>query len=163
MKSVLRKSERQHLLVALATTFLLGVAGCDETAAIKQWVAKVEPLRVKAVGEISSVPYQAAQHQVFKNYFAEIGGTALRLVQDNDFATAFNKAIAKTDLKDACVRVFMERRDWEAIRDHCLRNGLFICAEEVRVYPDLVASIRSRLVPEQQRRFDAVPECERAL
>lgn len=154
---------RREGFAAMAAMSLLGVSGCDETAAVRGWIATLEPLRVKAAAEIHAVPYQTAQHLAFKNYFHEIETTALKLVQDRKFAEKFNQAVAKTDLKDTCARVFMERRDWESIAANCLRNGLFICSEEVRVYPEMVAGIRKKLIPDQQRRFDAAPSCQAAL
>ncbi len=147
----------------LAGFAMMGVGGCDDSTAVQAWVKKVEPLRTTAEGAMSAVPYQLAQHQAFKDYFSEIEQIAVRLVQDKDFAAAFNKAVAKVDLKNACARVFMERRAWQFIAENCTKNGLFICSEEVRVYPDLVAGIRKQLVPAEQRRFDMTPACQRAL
>ena len=142
---------------------ILTASGCKEDAVIREWAKKVDVLRVKSLEAMPQSPYQAEQHHAFRDYFLEIEQMTIQLVQSEEYTAAFNRGIAKIDLKDVCARVFLEREDWQFIFDHCTKNGLFICAEEVRVYVDLVTEIRKRLVPKQQQRFDQTPECRAAF
>ncbi|MBI2521875.1 MAG: hypothetical protein HYV97_15775 [Bdellovibrio sp.] len=143
--------------------FIIGFSGCKEDVALRDWIKKVDELRIKALEAMPQTPYQSEQHHAFRNYFGQIEQVTVQLVQSKDYKAAFNRAIAKVDLKDACGRVFLGHQDWQAILDNCTKNGLFICSEEVRVYSDLVVEIRKQLVPEQQKRFDQTPECQGAL
>ncbi|HAZ14662.1 MAG: hypothetical protein A2X86_06240 [Bdellovibrionales bacterium GWA2_49_15] len=143
--------------------FFVCLSGCKEDAVIREWVKKVDALRAKTLEAMPQTPYQTEQHHAFRDYFFEIEQMTLQLVQSKDYTAAFNRAIVKVDLKDTCARVFLSRQDWEFILDHCTKNGLFICSEEVRVYSELVTEIRKQLVPAQQKRFDQTPECQGAL
>ncbi|MGK5087363.1 hypothetical protein WDW86_07375 [Bdellovibrionota bacterium FG-2] len=160
-------SYNKLLILAVMNLLVIGVSGglsgCNENVAVQEWIGRVDPLRAKTVESVNSFPYHLEQHQAFKNYFSEIEQIALKLTQDKTYVTNFNNALAKTNFQDACARVFIPLQDWQTIMGHCLKNGLFICSEEVRVYPELVSAIRGLLVPEQQKRFDSTPSCQRAL
>ena len=151
------------ILLGLLCSIMTGIAGCDEAVAVRDWVNSTNQLRVDAVAAKSATPYKAAQHQAFRSYFSEIEQMAVRLTQDHDFSGKFNKAIGTIDLKDACAKVFMERTDWQIILKNCTKNHLFICSDEVKYYPDLVAGFRKQLLPELQKKFDGIPACKNAL
>ncbi|MEK6623323.1 MAG: hypothetical protein AABY86_00045 [Bdellovibrionota bacterium] len=142
---------------------MISASGCKEDTIVRELIKKVDGLRAKAIEAMPQTPYQVEQHHALRDYFFEIEQITMQLVQSKDYRTAFNRAVAKIDLKDACARVFLGRPDWQFILDHCTKNGLFVCSEEVRVYADLVAEIRKQLIPAQQQRFDQTPECHEAL
>jgi hypothetical protein len=159
-----RLNSIQVIVCMLVLTILsAGIAGCDEKAAVDDWANKINPLRVKVRGDLNAIPYQTQQQQDFRNYFVEIENMAVKLKQDSSYATAFNQAVSKMDLKDLCAKVFVARADWQVIMANCSKNGFFLCSDEVKFYPDMVAGMRKPLAADQQRRFDGTPACKSAL
>lgn len=165
MKLNVRGMKSVHVIFCLLTLSILtaGISGCDEKAAVDDWVNKVNPLRVKVRNDLNVVPYQTQQQQDFRNYFVEIENMAVKLKQDPQYASAFNDAVSKMDLKDLCAKVFVVRTDWQVIMDNCSKNGFFLCSDEVKFYPDMVSGVRKALAADQQRRFDGTPACKSAL
>lgn len=145
----------------LITLFL--VSGCNEEKAIRDWVIKIEPLRNQARVALDEYPYEASQHQAFKNYFSELENLAFRLSQEQGFIVRFNNGISQVDLKDVCTRIFIVRPDWESLMLRCTRNEFFLCSDDVKYYPDMVAMFRQQLVPTVQQKFDSIEACKSAL
>ncbi len=151
-------SARKVLFGAVAGLFLLG---CDPaTKNLGEWQAKIDTLRVEAQRQGASVPYRQEQHQAFKAYFREINELALTVKGDPTIASRFNQEIAKADLALACGKVLMPKAEWQAIVTGCTRNRFFLCAEEVRAYPEMVQAIREVLSADQKARFDSTPACQ---
>lgn len=150
------------LLICLTT--LSGISGCDdETQDIQNWVENTNKLRATAKAQGDIVPYRQQQFKALKAYFSELNQMALALKNDAGFAQRFNNAVAKADLKATCAKVFLARTEWQVMAERCTRNNFFLCAEEVRAFPDMVEAVRGKLVAEQQKRFDQTPSCRAAL
>ncbi len=161
--SNIRKAGYSFSLLA-CLTMLSGISSCDdEYQDIQNWVEKVSKLRATAKEQGDVVPYRQKQFKALKAYFAEINQMALVLKNDANFAQRFNNAVAKADLKETCAKVFLAWVDWQAIAERCTRNNFFLCAEEVRVFLDIVTAMRGKLSAEQQKRFDQTPSCQAAF
>ncbi len=162
MKKLKRTWHVFGLLVSLTT--LSGISGCDDEGQdIQNWVENTSKLRATAKEQGNIVPYQQQQYQALKAYFVEINEIALALENDANFALRFNNAVAKADINVICAKVLFTRSEWQDLVERCTRNNFFLCAEEVRAFPDMVGTLRGRLVPEQQMRFDQTPSCQAAL
>lgn len=162
MKNLKRTWHVLGLLVCLTT--LSGISGCDDEGQdIQNWVENTSKLRATAKEQGNIVPYRQQQFKALKAYFAEINQMALALKNDANFAGRFNNAVARADLKATCAKVFITRPEWQDMVERCTRNNFFLCAEEVRAFPDMVGTMRGKLVPEQQKRFDQTPSCRAAL
>ena len=162
----MRKLKNASSFIGLVACFamLSGVAGCDDEAQdIQNWVENTNKLRVTAKQQGDVVPYRQDQFKALKAYFAEVNQMVLALKNDPNFAGRFNQAVAKADLKVTCAKVFLTKPEWEVIVERCTRNNFFLCAEEVRAYPDMVSTMRGKLGADQQRRFDQTEACRRAM
>ncbi len=159
------KSKSISNAVGIITCFIVlsGVSGCNDGEDIKNWVENTNKLQVKAKTQAEIVPYRQEQHQALKEYFTEIANVALSLKNDSKFAERFNSAAAKENINDICSKVLISRtREWENMVQRCTRNGFFLCAEEVRAYPEIIATIRGKLTTDLQKKFDQANYCRAA-
>jgi len=157
------KSSPLYLAVATLGFLSMGFPGCEESQYIQNWVNKASKLRETMEDQIPSKPYQTAQHETFKNYFAELNQLALALQKDSRFRDRFSAAASKSDMGAICRKVFTPRSRWDQLMRNCTKNRFFLCAEEVRAYPDLVGGLRGALKPSLQSRFDEAQDCKNAL
>ena len=138
---------------------VMTLVACNEEEEIQKWIDSVDQLRTQVQEAMDKTPYQQEQQIKFKNYFGEIEQKALSLKDDEKVVKFFNEFVAKRDLGAICSKLFIAKIDWQKIMKGCTQNRFFLCAEEVRGYPDIVLAIRSRLIPDQQKRFDEIPAC----
>jgi hypothetical protein len=144
--------------------FFWGVTACDNSEAIKNWIENTNQLQIKVRAQSEIVPYRQEQHRALKEYFTELVNVALAMKNDPTFAEQFNSVAAKADLNEICRKVLINRAsEWASMMQRCTRNAYFLCAEEVRAYPDIIAAIREKLLPEQQKRFDEATSCKASL
>lgn len=154
-----------QLLVGLlfVSTLSLGVSSCDDSLDLKNWMDNTEKLKVEAQNQSKITPYGGPQHKALKDYFTELANISLVLKNDAKYAERFNAAIAQADINAVCGKIFMQKDWWSYIMGRCTKNNFFLCAEEVRAYPDIVAAMRGKLVAEQQKRFDKARFCKGAI
>lgn len=141
----------------------LALSSCNEEAEVDAWAKKTSELRERALSEGGRTPYRKEQYEALKDYFAQIGGIALKIKTDDDFAKDFNKGLAKRDLAVVCDQALIAKTAWDPIIVNCTKNRFFLCAEEVRAYPQLVVAIRDRLSPELKSKFEQTESCTRSL
>lgn len=151
------------VLLKFATLIALGLLACNQQTDLQSWIKKVGPLKEKCLQNIQTTPYSSEINQIFKSYFSEIEQVALNLVRDPKQVKVFNQALANVQFSDLCQRVFLEKKNWQLIQANCIKNGFYVCSEEVRAYPVFISAIRSHLDSNQVKRFDSTPECARAL
>lgn len=142
-----------------ATLLLSGCNGVD----FKTWVAETGKLKTASLDQAKTVPYRQDQHKAFKAYFSQLGGMALTLKDDTKLKEGFNEAFGKSVPAELCKSILMPRADWVEISRNCQKNEFFLCAEEVRAYPEMVTALRAGLNPDQQRRFDSADACRSVL
>lgn len=147
----------------LSLLIFTGISGCDETADIQGWVENTSKIRIVALKQAEVSPYRNEQHKALKAYYAEINQMALALKNDSKFRGRFNAAVAKANLKEVCGKVFVNRNEWQTMMTRCTRNRFFLCAEEVRAYPDLISAMRDGLSTEQRKRFDQTDSCREPM
>lgn len=140
-------------------TLSLGVSSCDDSLDLKNWMDNTEKLKVEAQNQSKITPYAGPQHKALKDYFSELANISLALKNDAKYAERFNAAIAQADINAVCRKVLMQKEWWSYIMGRCTKNNFFLCAEEVRAYPDLIRALRAALRPELQRKFDEAPGC----
>ncbi len=141
---------------------LVGSAGCKKGEDIQAWFEGTGKLKTEALEQAQVLPYRTEQHQALKGYFGQLGGMALSLKDDEKLRTRFNKAFGLAKPAEVCASVLMERREWSSIVRNCRKNAFFLCAEEVRAYPDIVTALREGLAPDQRKRFDDTEACRAA-
>lgn len=132
-------------------------------ATIQQWVAATNELRIAAKQQGEITPYRQDQYKALKAYFSEMNGFANDLKESTNYAWQFNNALSWSDMSDQCSKLFFKKADWQNVLQRCTRNDFFLCAEEVKTYPETVSAIRDMLIAKQQKRFDETPSCQAAL
>lgn len=157
----MRSVTRSYVLVSLGVLAILGtgVDGCDKAQDIQNWFDNTAKLKLTAKKQGDVTPYRQEQFEALKTYFSEINQMALSLKNDANLRDRFGGAVAQTDLNVVCGKVFLARTDWQVMMQRCTRNNFFLCAEEVRSYPETVAAMRAALAVEQQKRFDGAQDC----
>lgn len=149
---------------ALATVlFVIGASGCNEDAQVRAWVDATSAKKETAQSASGQMPYREPQFTALRDYFAELAHMALTLESDPDRAAALNTVLAKMDMREICTKTLISKQTAETIIQRCTRNRFFLCAEEVRSYSVIVAALRAKLNPEQQKRFDDTETCKAAL
>ena len=140
----------------------LGASSCDKTSEIRNWVNQSASLRESAENQLPNIPYRRPQHEAFKAYFSELNHMALALGRDEKLKGRFNESAAQGDFKVICQKIFMHRSRWDSLVQGCTKNRFFLCAEEVRAYPEMVQSLRGALRTDLQHRFDGAVNCQAA-
>lgn len=154
----------QVLSLTTLVAFSMLVMGCDhDSEPFQQWLSATNQTRLAAQREWPLAPYRQRQHQAFKNYFSQINQLSQNLRNDQSYTARFNQAVSQGNIQEICTKAFMPRLEWQEIMSRCTKNRFFLCAEEVRAYPEMVAFIRTRLNAAEQRRFGQALSCQTAL
>ncbi len=156
----IRRSKTGVLLLVVVSVI---VSGCDEKKETQKWVDKVAPLKAEVFKQMDTQPYRATQHQAFKAYFAEIADLALKLNEDEKLKKELNKFVSRIDVSQVCSKALISQADWKALNSRCTKGRLYVCAEEVRAYGEIVSAVRTKLDATQQRRFDEASSCALVL
>lgn len=149
---------RFGLLLALAM-----LSGCNEIQELEKWVEATAMLKESAITQGAIHPYRKDQHQALKAYFGEVAGKLAAIKGNDQLVIGFNKGLAEANFETLCDRILVQRVDWEAMMTRCARNRFFLCAEEVRAYPEIVSTVRNLLNPELQAKFDSARSCRAAF
>jgi hypothetical protein len=157
------KSFRRPLGFALICLGFFTASGCVSTDEFAKWADGVEPLKKTALQEVTSPTLGKTQHQAFKAYFSSLAVMAYSLQDDLAKAKDFESSFTAADAKSLCAKTLISRAQWTEFDQACSRNGFFLCADEVRAYPEIIASLRSRLHGEALSKFDGEPLCKSAL
>lgn len=154
----MRHTLRPAWVVLLGSVLLL--ASCQEEKVAREWIEGMEPLLTDALAQVERHPYQEEQQLAFKAYFGELQSMAVRLSGEPKLSDGLNKALSKLDLNEACARILIPRADWHQIVASCTRNSFFLCSEEIRFYPEIVASLQRWLTEENLKRFHEARNCQ---
>ena len=147
-------------LVLVAALALL--LGCDSKSELEKWMNSVAPLKTVALQQAS--PYRRSEHEKLKAYFEAIAKKAYELKAESKAAEQLQKDFLQApSAKEVCEKVLISRWAWEQLQSHCHKNEFFLCAEEVRAYPDAVTVIKNSLNGESLKRFETEPSCSQAL
>ena len=151
------------LLFSALILFTFTFIGCEESIDIQAWVRTTDQHRGVARTQAEIIPYRNPQHQALKAYFEDLAQMALSLRTNASLAQRFNQALAQSNMSQMCGKIFIPRSNWQIMMARCSRNRFFLCAEEVRAYPQIVLALKNRLSSDQQRRFDQTATCQAAL
>ncbi len=141
---------------------LIFLIGCEGRVSIPEWINRTEKLLLEVEKQSEVTPYRIEQFQAFKQYFKEINQLAVSFKENEKLARKLNKGLNKTDLSKVCGQIFLGYNDWKIIERNCMKNGFFLCSEEVRAYPDAVVALRKILSPDQKILFDQAESCKRS-
>lgn len=155
------------LMLAVLVSSAVGLlSSCDDNDGnqdLTTLINTTSQLRQEADRQAQIVPYREQQYVALKSYFAKIAEIGLALKDNPQAAKSFSDAISRQDMGSACAAVFMSKAAWQEIMDRCSKNRFFLCAEEVRAYPEVVSFVRERLTVDLQQRFDQTSACSAAL
>lgn len=136
------------------------LAACDpQSSPVSEWMNRLQAARVEVQKQFRNAPYRGEQYQALKGYFgllAEVAGEARR---DEASAKALASALTKDGVERFCTELLISTADWREMMARCSQNRFFLCAEEVRAYPEVVAAIRDVLPKEAQEQFDQSVAC----
>lgn len=141
----------KHLRLLAVVGVLVALSGCGGEDDVREWIEHTGALQTNVVRQVDSAPYRKEQHEAFKAYFSELAEMALLLKGEADAVKALNAVAQKSDLEDVCRKVLIPKATWQNMVQRCTKNRFFLCAEEVRAYPDMIAVLREKLSPDQRR------------
>lgn len=127
----------------------VALTACDPELGKVPTLEELARLKQEVLVQTGRVPYRSEQHSVFKAYFGGLAKLAAQATSAQ--AGAFNPSLCSSALVSAA--------QWSELRGRCTHNRFFVCAEEVRAYPEMIASLRGKLSGEAARRFEADPVC----
>ena len=140
---------RRPLSVALAALIL---SACNPEVGQVPTLDELGRLKQDVLAQAGRVPYRTEQHAAFKAYFGALARLAAQATSLQSGQTgAFNPSL--------CTTALISSAQWSELMQRCTRNRFFVCSEEVRAYPELIAALRSVLSGESARRFDSDPVC----
>src|SRR5690606_21097415 len=88
-----------------------------------------------------------------KRYFARLNSFALYIAKDAGTRSALNSALQGQGAARVCESAFVSKSDWNELNKKCLKNGFYVCAEEVRAYPDSIGAIEVQLTDTSKNRL----------
>lgn len=138
----------------------IGLAPNGNAGTIQNRLKTANLLRMTAKQQGEIVPYRQEQFKALKAYFSEMNGFANDLKESSNYSWQFNNAVSWEDMSALCSELFFVKSEWQNIVKRCTRNNFFLCAEEVKTYPETVSAIREMLATKQQKRFDETPSCQ---
>ncbi|OGQ13651.1 MAG: hypothetical protein A3B70_07880 [Deltaproteobacteria bacterium RIFCSPHIGHO2_02_FULL_40_11] len=136
---------------------------CKEEEEIQKKFQKIEGLKIALQEEKDHTPYGQTQHETLKAYFSEINQMVLQLKNEEKYVNPLNSFIEKNNLEELCSKTLILKETWEDIMQNCTRNRFFLCAEEVRSYPDILLGFKNHLNAKNQETFDKTPACKDSL
>ena len=154
-------SPKQIVITSVLLTVFL--VGCNERKETEKWITSTGENLTAARAQMGGTPYRAEQQNAFKAYFFGLAESVLKLKQDPKHAQSFNKAFRQLDVNAVCDRTLIARSEWAQIARNCMRNRFFVCAEEVRAYPEIMNSFIEHLTPDNKALFEKAPACSRAI
>lgn len=154
---------KKRIQLILGLLVLPIIIGCESEKDLMNWIAKTEEARIEALKQSEVVPYRNEQFIALKSYFQEINLLAISLKEDEKRTKRLNLVLKKKNLEEICAQILMDINDWRLITKSCTRNNFFLCAEEVRAYPEAILVIRKILSQDQLKRFDQLGSCRRSF
>jgi len=134
------------------------MVACDEEEEFQKTVKRIEKLKIEAEVRIEKVPYRVEEHSIFRNYFSQINEWIVSLWDDTDSLESFHEWAEDKNISLLC-SALLSKEKWITLKEHCTHNTFFLCAEEVKSYPETVLALKSLLEKETQRIFDQNPNC----
>ncbi|MBI3019426.1 MAG: hypothetical protein HYY61_06005 [Deltaproteobacteria bacterium] len=150
-----------RILICFVSLFFF--MACKEEGDIQKWIQKIEQRKISAQEERDHTPYGQKQQETLKAYFSEINQMVMTLKNEEKYVKPLNAVIEKNDLATLCSKILLLKEEWQTIMRHCTRNRFFLCAEEVRSYPQILSALKTTLNPKNQNQFDITPACKDSL
>ena len=136
------------------------VTGCNDFS-IEEWTKETRTLRA----EVESLPgvskLSSEEYALTKQYFSRISDLALQLTENPKQAERLDSNLRQKNLDEVCGDLFLREESWKLLMKKCTTGRFFVCSEELRVYPDLIKSIRMKLSPSLQETFNNSNSCPR--
>ena len=147
------------------TVFVLSLllVACGDEKEIKSWIAKTNDLLFEATKQSEVIPYQLAQHEALRSYFAELAVKIATVKESAKATKSLNSVLTEMDLNDVCTKILMPKAQWVKVMQRCTKNRYFLCSEEVRAYPDVIASLMLVLNADMKKKFSETEACRIAL
>ncbi len=136
---------------------------CNEEGDIQKWIQNIEHLKSAAQEERDHTPYGQKQQETLKAYFSEINQMVVTLKKEEKYVEPLNSFIKKNGLATLCPKILILKDEWQMIMRHCTRNRFFLCAEEVRSYPQILSALKTTLNSKNKNKFDTTPACKDSL
>lgn len=152
---------RAALRISCCTVLMLS-SGCEDSQEVTKWIDATSQFKNEAIRQQQAHPFRQEQNAAFKAYFGQLTRMANLLREDVALTTQFNSAVAGLDWDNVCQKILMKNSDWQQIVDGCTKNRFFLCAEEVRAYPEVITALRGSLITAQRARFDQAISCQAA-
>jgi hypothetical protein len=134
--------KHRYFLLILIGVFLF--CGCDEEErrAVESYKT-VENLRAQTVAQSNRLPYRTQQHMAFKRYFSYLAHEVQFLRAADDARNAMLRLLKSQNIEVTRRALFISRAQWSEIMKSCVRNGYFVCADEVAAYPKILRAFKT--------------------
>ena len=149
--------------ILLCVVSLFFFTACNEEAEIQKWVQNIERLKLDAQEVRNQTPYGQIQQETLKAYFSEINQIVITLKKEDKYVKPLNSFIEKNDLATLCPKILILKDEWQTMMKNCTRNRFFLCAEDVRSYPQILSALKQFLNSKNQNQFDTLPACKDSL
>ena len=147
---------RSALLFLILGAFL---TGCDEDQDPQVWAAQVAEKRAVALKSMVQSELRYDDHVAIKQYFSEIADAAIAIKRKPNRAKELLKNAGYASVDAVCSNLLVTRAEWQELMARCQYRGFFVCAEEVRAYPDAIQTIVVRLDSDSRALFFASSAC----
>ena len=142
--------------------FLLGfllLISCVENVDLSKMLVETKALRPQ-VGSIVAASYLTDGDQVLlKAYFTRLVSLASELKTNQKSRDAFQSFAKKEGVGTLCQDFLMPNEEHVKLLALCTKNGFFICAEELRAYPDVIKLIQTNLSGEVLVAYQSTLSC----
>ncbi|MBI2645913.1 MAG: hypothetical protein HYW85_02620 [Deltaproteobacteria bacterium] len=152
---------KSRILLCIVSLFLF--VACNEEEEIQKWIQKIEQLKLDAQEVRNQTPYGQKQQETLKAYFSEINQMVITLKKEDKYVKPLNSFIEKNELATLCPRILILKDEWQIMMKNCMRNRFFLCAEEVKSYPEILLALKQFLNSKNQNQFDTTAACKDSL
>ena len=127
---------------------------------VDQQIDNLKQKRIAVESVIDATPYSADSHTIIEDYYKSMNNLALEIKDFPKSQKRFNNSVSKSGVDNFCKETFLDVRRWSDLKENCIKNGFFLCAEEVRSFDVMKESLKNALSPDSKKKFEASVACK---
>lgn len=116
--------------------------------------------RVELEAVMDKKPYQGPEHASIKKYFSDLQTLIEDLESFPKYKKRFNQMVRSEGIETYCKKVFLDSVRWKDLVKNCTKNNFFLCAEDVRIFPETKLALSNMMDADLKAQFLATNKCK---
>ena len=110
--------------------------------------------------KMDKTPYYGEEHSTIKKYFSELQELNEDLENSRRYLRRFNDYIRDVGVETFCNEALLEQEKWTQLIKNCTKNNFFLCAEEVKLYPNIKGVLMNLLEEDVKKQMLGASSCK---